>query len=118
MWRRVGYLPGELRLESRVTGMALLSHYAEISGGVASTSLSRQVCTLSRGNRQKVGQTFFLSSPVLSEIRQAADSVAFLRGERAVSVSSVEELRRTAVRLRDHGGGRDSRSRLGRQRDW
>jgi len=84
--------------------MALLSHYAEISRVVASTSLRRQVCTLSRGNRQKLGQTVFLSSPVLSEIRQAADSVAFLRAGRAVSVSSVEELRRTAVRLRTTAG--------------
>jgi ABC-2 type transport system ATP-binding protein len=147
--RRVGYLPGELRLETRVTGMALLSHYAEISGGVAATSisrlaerlgldLSRQVRTLSKGNKQKLGliqafmhrppllvldeptsgldplvqqvfldlvkearqlgQTVFLSSHVLSEIQQAADSVAILRAGRVVSVSSVDDLRRTAIR--------------------
>ena len=147
--RRVGYLPGELRLESRVTGMALLSYYAEISGGVAPTSigrlaerlgldLSRQVRTLSKGNKQKLGliqafmhhppllvldeptggldplvqqvflelvreardrgQTVFLSSHVLSEIQQAADAVAILRAGRVVSVSSVDDLRRTAIR--------------------
>ncbi len=147
--RRVGYLPGELRLESRVTGMTLLSYYAEISGGVAPTSisrlaerlgldLSRQVRTLSKGNKQKLGliqafmhhppllvldeptggldplvqqvflelvreardrgQTVFLSSHVLSEIQQAADAVAILRAGRVVSVSSVDDLRRTAIR--------------------
>ena len=32
--RRIGYLPGELHLESRVRGRELLAHYAEISGPV------------------------------------------------------------------------------------
>lgn len=47
-----------------------------------------------RGN----GQTVFLSSHVLSEIQQAADSVAVLRAGRVVTVSDVESLRLTAVR--------------------
>jgi ABC-2 type transport system ATP-binding protein len=44
------------------------------------------------------GQTVFLSSHVLSEIEQAADEVAILRGGRVVTVSTVDELRETAVR--------------------
>ncbi|HQA22085.1 MAG TPA: ABC transporter ATP-binding protein [Rhodoglobus sp.] len=147
--RRIGFLPGELRLEGRVTGRALLKHYAEISGPVApgvvdslaqrlDLDLSRQVRKLSKGNKQKLGvvqafmhqpdllvldeptsgldplvqqefltmvreaknngQTVFLSSHVLSEIQQAADSVAILRAGRIVTVSDVDTLRATALR--------------------
>jgi ABC-2 type transport system ATP-binding protein len=147
--RRIGFLPGELRLEGRVTGRALLKHYAEISGPVApgvvdslaqrlDLDLSRQVRKLSKGNKQKLGvvqafmhqpdllvldeptsgldplvqqefltmvreaknngQTVFLSSHVLSEIQQAADSVAILRAGRIVTVSDVDSLRATAMR--------------------
>ncbi len=64
--RRIGFVPGELRLEGRVRGRALLAHYAEISGPVApgaiddladrlGLDLSRQVRTLSKGNKQKLG---------------------------------------------------------------
>ena len=146
---QIGYLPGELRLEGRVTGRALLGHYARISGTVAPDAidsladrlgleLDRQVRTLSKGNKQKLGlvqafmhsprllvldeptsgldplvqqeflamvreardagQTVFLSSHVLSEIQQAADEVAILRQGRIVTVSSVDQLRQTAVR--------------------
>src|SRR5690606_29823310 len=35
MRRQIGFLPGELRLEGRVTGRQLLRHYADISGPVA-----------------------------------------------------------------------------------
>lgn len=147
--RRIGFLPGELRLEGRVTGKALLSHYARISGRVApgavdrlaqrlDLDLSRQVRKLSKGNKQKLGivqafmhepallvldeptsgldplvqqeflamvreardngQTVFLSSHVLSEIQQAADTVAILRAGRIVTVSDVATLRATALR--------------------
>lgn len=44
------------------------------------------------------GQTVFLSSHVISEIQQAADEVAILRGGRIVTINSVEELRSTAIR--------------------
>lgn len=44
------------------------------------------------------GQTVFLSSHVLSEIQQAADQVAILRDGRIATISTVEELRATAVR--------------------
>jgi ABC-2 type transport system ATP-binding protein len=64
--RRIGYLPGELRLEGRITGRDLLRHYAEISGPVErgaadaladrlGLDLGRQVRTLSKGNKQKLG---------------------------------------------------------------
>ena len=64
--RRIGYIPGELRLEGRVKGGALLRHLAEISGPVAPGSierlaerldldLTRPVRTLSKGNKQKLG---------------------------------------------------------------
>lgn len=64
--RRIGYLPGELRLSGRSTGRALLRQLAEISGPVPpgaidrlaerlSLDLSRPVRTLSKGNKQKIG---------------------------------------------------------------
>lgn len=64
--RRIGYIPGELRLEGRTKGGALLKHLAEISGPVApgaidrlaerlDLDLSRPVRTLSKGNKQKLG---------------------------------------------------------------
>src|SRR5690554_2489430 len=141
--RSIGFVPGELRLDGRVTGRQLLRHYARISGPVASGAidgfadrlgldLGRQVRTLSKGNKQKLGlvqafmheprllvldeptsgldplvqqefltmvreaknkgQTVFLSSHVLSEIQQAADSVAILNAGRIVTVSDVESL--------------------------
>src|SRR5690554_6690707 len=147
--RDIGFLPGELRLEGRVTGRQLLRHYASISGPVApgavddladrlGLDLGRQVRTLSKGNKQKLGlvqafmhrpkllildeptsgldplvqqeflailrearangQTAFLSSHVLSEIQQAADTVAILRAGRLVTVSDVDSLRLTAIR--------------------
>jgi len=75
--RRIGFLPGELRLEGRVTGRVLLRHYAQISGTVASGTpellaerldldLSRQVRTLSKGNKQKLGVVqAFMHTPAL-----------------------------------------------------
>ena len=64
--RRIGFVPGELRLEGRIKGRQLLRHYAEISGPVPSgvidslaerldVDLNRQVRKLSKGNRQKLG---------------------------------------------------------------
>lgn len=64
--RRIGYLPGELILEGRATGSALLAHYAQLSGPVPrgrveslaerlEVDLHRQVRSLSKGNKQKIG---------------------------------------------------------------
>lgn len=64
--RRIGYLPGELHLASRVRGRELLAHYAEISGPVRrgaadaladrlGLDLSQRARSLSKGNKQKLG---------------------------------------------------------------
>lgn len=64
--RRIGYIPGELRLEGRVTGRTLLNYLADISGPVApgridalaqrlNLDLTRPVHKLSKGNKQKLG---------------------------------------------------------------
>ncbi|MBT2484430.1 MULTISPECIES: ABC transporter ATP-binding protein [unclassified Microbacterium] len=64
--RRVGFIPGELRLDGRMTGRRMLDFYAEVSGPVPAgmidrlasrlgLDLSRQVRTLSKGNKQKLG---------------------------------------------------------------
>ncbi|GAB48018.1 ABC transporter ATP-binding protein [Mobilicoccus pelagius] len=147
---RIGYLPGELRLDGRHDVASLLDHYVEISH-TASVSRhdaraawrtlaerlgvdpTRRVRGLSKGNKQKVGlvqafvhrpdllvldeptsgldplvqaefltmvrevrdegRTVFLSSHVLSEIEQAADSVVVLREGRVVLTSAVEAVR-------------------------
>ena len=147
--RRIGYLPGELFLEGRVTGRRLLAHYQAISGPVVpgridelaerlGLDLDRHTRKLSRGNKQKLGlvqafmhhpellvldeptsgldplmqqefhamvreaqhrgQTIFLSSHVLSEVQQTADTVAILRDGRIIAVESVSGLREGAVR--------------------
>ncbi|MET4589229.1 ABC transporter ATP-binding protein [Arthrobacter sp. 754] len=147
--RRIGYLPGELFLEGRVTGRKLLDHYAAISGPVPpgrinelaerlGLDLGRHTRKLSKGNKQKLGllqafmhepellvldeptsgldplvqqefhamvrearhkgQTIFLSSHVLSEVQQTADTVAILRDGRIITVESVAGLREAAVR--------------------
>jgi ABC-2 type transport system ATP-binding protein len=63
---RIGFLPGDLRLQTRATGQTLLRHFADISGPVApgtverlanrfQLDLSRPVRALSKGNKQKLG---------------------------------------------------------------
>jgi ABC-2 type transport system ATP-binding protein len=64
--RRIGYLPGELRLETRVKGREFLRHLERLSGPVApgtverlaerlDVDLGRPVRSLSKGNKQKIG---------------------------------------------------------------
>lgn len=64
--RRIGYLPGELKLDGRVTGSEFLQHFGRISGPVDATfraelverlglDPSRRIGTLSKGNKQKIG---------------------------------------------------------------
>jgi ABC-2 type transport system ATP-binding protein len=147
--RRIGYLPGELFLEGRVTGRKLLAHYEAVSGPVPAgrinelaerlgLDLDRHTRKLSKGNKQKLGllqafmhqpellvldeptsgldplvqqefhamvrearhrgQTIFLSSHVLSEVQQTADTVAILRDGHIIAVESVSGLREGAVR--------------------
>ena len=64
--RRIGYLPGELRLYERLTGRELVAYFAHLRGlkglGEAPTIARRfeleldvPIRTLSKGNRQKLG---------------------------------------------------------------
>ena len=64
--RRIGYVPGDLRLNGRASGRTLLEHFAQISAPVPAgrfetlaerlgLDLSRPVRSLSKGNRQKLG---------------------------------------------------------------
>jgi ABC-2 type transport system ATP-binding protein len=64
--KRMGYLPGDLRLYERMTGRELLTYFGHLRGpdGAASADplaerldldLDRRIKELSRGNRQKVG---------------------------------------------------------------
>jgi ABC-2 type transport system ATP-binding protein len=75
--RRIGYLPGDLRLYERLTARELLSYFAHLRGleGLASApalatrlelDLDRPLHALSKGNRQKVGLVqAFMHSPEL-----------------------------------------------------
>ncbi|OJW02319.1 MAG: ABC transporter [Microbacterium sp. 67-17] len=76
--RRIGYVPGEFRMEGRATGRRLLDFYTSVSGPVSpgridhlaerlSCDLSRPVRTLSKGNKQKLGliQAFMHEPPLL-----------------------------------------------------
>jgi beta-exotoxin I transport system ATP-binding protein len=69
--RRIGYLPGDLRLYERLTGRELVEYFGNLRGldgvgeaealaGRLDVELDRPIQELSRGNRQKVGllQTF------------------------------------------------------------
>jgi beta-exotoxin I transport system ATP-binding protein len=64
--RRLGYLPGELRLYDTLSGRELIDYFARLRGGIPSTrvealaerldcDLSREIRKLSSGNRQKLG---------------------------------------------------------------
>ncbi|KZE89402.1 ABC transporter ATP-binding protein [Microbacterium sp. TNHR37B] len=76
--RRIGYIPGELRLDGRMRGRTLLDFLTELSGPVApgtidtlaerlGLDLRRPVHTLSKGNKQKLGliQAFMHRPPLL-----------------------------------------------------
>ncbi|MEH0109499.1 ABC transporter ATP-binding protein [Tersicoccus sp. MR15.9] len=76
--RRIGYLPGELTLQGRISGRRLLAHYAAVSGTVPRgrieelaerlrLDLDRPVRKLSKGNKQKLGliQAFMHDPEVL-----------------------------------------------------
>jgi ABC-2 type transport system ATP-binding protein len=75
--RRVGYLPGDLRLYDSLTGRELLTHLGGLRGRIPwprideladrlECDLSREIRTLSSGNRQKLGLIqAFMSDPEL-----------------------------------------------------
>lgn len=89
--RRIGYLPGELKLSARIRGGTLLRHLAQISGPVhsgriealaerLSVDLTRPLRALSKGNRQKLGLIqAFMHRPellILDEPTSGLDPVA------------------------------------------
>jgi ABC-2 type transport system ATP-binding protein len=75
--RRIGYLPGELRLYDGLSGRELISYFASLRGGVEwprvreladrlDCDIGREIRTLSSGNRQKLGLIqAFMSDPEL-----------------------------------------------------
>ncbi|MGB8381043.1 MAG: ABC transporter ATP-binding protein [Dermatophilaceae bacterium] len=146
---RIGYLPGELRLESRLPGQSMLEYWGRLGGPVdmgyagklaerLGLDLTRPADKLSKGNKQKLGlvqafmhrpdllvldeptsgldplvqqefveltrearddgATVFLSSHVLSEVEELADTAAVLRRGQVVREASVHELRSSAAR--------------------
>ena len=86
--QRLGYLPGELALYDNLTGLAYLTYFANLRGGVQEEAfrklaervgcdLSVKIKSLSHGNRQKIGLIqAFMHSPdllVLDEPSQGLD---------------------------------------------
>ena len=75
--RRVGYLPGDLRLYESLSGRELIAYFGALRGGVSEPrvreladaldcDLSREIRQLSSGNRQKLGLIqAFMSDPEL-----------------------------------------------------
>jgi ABC-2 type transport system ATP-binding protein len=124
--RRVGYLPGDLRLADRLTGREQLESLVRLRGSVDAayrdelcerlgTVLDRPIRQLSKGNRQKLGLVqAFMDRPdlvVLDEPTAGLDpllqaEVRSLLRETAVSGSSVflsshslDEVQHTADRV-------------------
>ena len=75
--RRVAYLPGDIMLYEKLTGLEALTYTANLRGGVdwrfvaelaerLECDLTRKIRTLSRGNKQKVGLVnAFMNKPEL-----------------------------------------------------
>lgn len=148
---RIGYLPGELRLDPAMSGRDHLRFWAELGDHpVAAHEEALQLAVqldvrlteptrkLSKGNKQKLGiiqafmhrpelvildeptsgldplvqqqvlglisgarnggATVFLSSHVMSEVEQIADTAAVLNRGRLVSIAPMHELRASAAR--------------------
>ncbi len=124
--RRIGYLPGELRLYESLSSIELLSYFGHLRGhfdradaeriaGALDLDLGREIRTLSHGNRQKVGLVQALMGKpelvVLDEPTQGLDPfvqqafyrlLAEIRSEgRTVFMSShvLPEIERTCDRV-------------------
>lgn len=84
---RIGYLPGDLRMNGRLTARALLTHLADIRGGAGADrieplaerfglELDRRFRGLSKGNRQKVGVVqAFMHEPELLILDEPTSSL-------------------------------------------
>lgn len=108
--RRIGYVPGDLRLNGRLRGRTLLDHFAQISGPVPAgqmnafaeqlgLDLSRPVRSLSKGNRQKLGLIqAFMHRPdllILDEPTSGLDPL--IQREFLAMVSQVRDDGRTVL---------------------
>lgn len=131
--RRLGYLPGELALQERLTARAQLHHLSRLRGGVPDTAvtaladrldlpLDRRIGDLSKGNKQKVGlvQAFMHRpdvllldeptsglDPLLQQTFHALVTEACARGATVVLSSHVlSEVEHVAQRVGMIRGGR------------
>jgi ABC-2 type transport system ATP-binding protein len=128
---RVGYLPGELQLESNFTVERQFRYLNRLRGRVVDWNYVRDLAerialdlkmpikNLSKGNKQKVGvvqtlmhkpdlrgSTVFFSSHILSEVQEIAERVAIIRNGVVVEVAETatiinRSLRRARVRFRE-----------------
>lgn len=124
--RRVGFLPGDLALYSKLSGAAMLDYLAELRGGVDprvrerladrfDAELGRPVRELSTGNRQKLGliqafmhepELLILDEPIAGLDPLVQQSFHALLGEVAeqgrtvfLSSHSLSEVERVADRV-------------------
>ena len=112
--RRVGYVPGDLRLPPRRTGRELLDWYARLRGGVdravvdelvarLDADLDRPVRALSKGNRQKLGLVqALMSRPALLVLDEPTSGLDPLGQEVVHDLVREDAARGAAVLLSSH----------------
>ncbi|QGU28916.1 ABC transporter ATP-binding protein [Microbacterium oryzae] len=112
--RRIGYVPGELRLDGRVTGRGMLEFYARVSGPVApgrveelaerlGLDLGRRVHTLSKGNKQKLGLVqAFMHEPELLVLDEPTSGLDPLVQRAFLELVREARERRQTVLLSSH----------------
>jgi ABC-2 type transport system ATP-binding protein len=106
--RRIGYLPGDLRLSDRLTGREQLDSLARLRGGEDRPTrdalverfgvvLDRPIRELSKGNRQKLGVVqAFMHRPELLVLDEPSDGLdPLLQGEFRALVRETAADRRT-----------------------
>ena len=112
--RRVGYLPGELRLYERLTPRELFAYFAHLRGlrglGAATAladrfelELDRPIRALSKGNRQKVGLVqAFMHEPDLLVLDEPTSGLDPLRQQTFYAVTAEARERGASVFLSSH----------------
>jgi ABC-2 type transport system ATP-binding protein len=111
---RLGYLPGELALEGTATARQLLTHLAQVRGGrglerIAPLAerfrleLDRQVRTLSKGNKQKIGVIqALMHRPALALLDEPTSGLDPLLQQEFVTLIREERDAGTSVFLSSH----------------